>query len=136
MSITLELSDFAMRLVASSPKSLGSFTTVSTTVVGEGKANWLIEDFNGVTRQLPTTSYHASDATIRLFSPQVYIDESTTNSSLFLNSTGIALTLTCGTILCFSLQARSNLPTIFTQKALQKLKSTCTRHVPTTNPIL
>ena len=58
-------------------------------------ATWLIEDFNGITRSLTTTAYYVPEATIRLFSPQVYINENPTNSSLFLDSTGLALTLTC-----------------------------------------
>ena len=134
MSITPELSDFALPPIPSSTKSLGSLTIASTTVAGERKATWLIQDFNRVTRQLVTTAYHVPDATIRLFSPQVYIDENPTNSSLFLDSIEVALTLTCRTILQFSLQAGSNLPIMLTQKALQRSKSTCTPHVPTTNP--
>ena len=56
MSITPELSYFAIIPVPSTTKSLGSLTTAKTTVSGEGKATWLIEDFNGVTRSLTTTA--------------------------------------------------------------------------------
>ena len=69
MSITPKLSDFAITPVPSTTKSLGSLTTAKTTVSGEGKATWLIEDFNGVTRSLTTTAYYVPEATICLFSP-------------------------------------------------------------------
>ena len=136
MSITPELSDFAISLVPSTTKSLGSFTTASTTVSGERKATWLIKDFNRVTRSLTIIAYYVPEATICLFSPQMYINENPTNSSLFLDSTGIALTLTCGTILRFPLQNGSNLPIMLTQQSLHKPKSTCTPHIPICNPII
>ena len=116
MSITPVLSDFAVHPTPSTTKSLGSLTTAKTTISGEGMATWLIKDFNGITRSLSTTAYYVPDATIRLFSPQVYIRENPTNSSLLLDSEGIAMTLTCGTILRFPLQKGSNLPIILTQK--------------------
>ena len=97
MSITPELSDFAIFPVPSSTKSLCSLTTAKTTVSGEGKAARLIEDFNGITRSLTKPAYYVPEATIRLFSPQVYINKNPANSSLFLDSEGVALTLTCGT---------------------------------------
>ena len=75
MLITPKLLDFAIAPVPSTTKSLASLTTAKTTVSGEGKATWLIEDFNGVTRLLTTTAYYVLDAKIRLFSPQVYIEE-------------------------------------------------------------
>ena len=96
----------------------------------------MIEDFNSVTQSLTTTAYYVPDATIRiLFSLQVYIEENPTNSSLFLDSRGIALTLTCGTILRFPLQKGSNLLIMFTQKALNQPKSTCV-HVPILDPVM
>ena len=49
MSITPELTDFAITPIPSTTKSLGSLTTAKTTVAGESKATWMIEDFNGVT---------------------------------------------------------------------------------------
>ena len=101
MSITPELLDFAIAPVPSTTKCLGSLTTAKTTISGEGKATWLIEDFNGVTWSLITTAYYVPGATIKLPSPQVYIEENLTKSSLFLDSKGITLTLTCGTILRF-----------------------------------
>ena len=135
MSITPELSNFAISPVPSITKSFGSLTTAKTTVSGEGMATWLIEDFNGITRSLTTTAYYVPEATIRLFSPQVCINGDPSNSSLFLDSTGVALTLTCGTILRFPLQEGSNLPIMLTQKALNKPKSKCA-HVATPNPII
>ena len=136
MSITPELSDFAVHPTPSTTKSLGSLTTAKTIVSGEGMATWLIEDFNGITRSLSTTAYYVPAATIRLFSPQVYISENPTNSSLLLDSEGIAMTLTCGTILRFPLQKGSNLPIMLTQKALNESTSKCGAHVATSNPII
>ena len=135
MSITPELSDFTMAPVPFTTKSLGSLTTAKTTVSGEGKATWLIEDCNGVIGSLTTTAYYVPDATIRRFSPQVYIEENPTTYSLFLDSKGIALSLTCGTILPVPLQKGSNLPIMLTQKALNQPKSTCV-HVPFVDPLI
>ena len=82
---------------------------------------------------LTTTAYYVPEATIRLFSPQVCINENPTNSSLFLDSTGIALTLTCGNILRFPPQKESNLPIMLTQKALNESTSKCAAHMATPN---
>ena len=95
MCITPVLSNFTSPPVTSANKLLGSLTTASTTGAGKGKATWMINDFHGITQQLITTAYHVHDATIHLFSPQVYIDENPINSSLCSDSTGIALILTC-----------------------------------------
>lgn len=100
----------------------------------KGKARWLIEDFHGITRQLITTAYDVPKATIGLYSPEVYIDENPTTLSLFLDSSGISLTLTCGTIFRFSLQSGNNLSIMLTQKALQK--SCIAPHVLHKNPII
>ena len=99
-------------------------------------ATWLIEDFNGITRSLSTTAYYVPEATIQLFSLQVYINENSTNSSLLLDSKGIAMTLTCGTILRFPLQKGSNLPIMLTQKALNESTSKCGAHIAIPNPIV
>ena len=133
--ITPKLSDFAIAPVPSTTKSLGSLTTVKTTVSGEGQATWFIEDSNEVTWSLTTTTYYVPDATIRLFSLQVYIEENPTNSSLFLDSKGITLNLTCGTVLRYPLQKGSNLPIMLTQKALNQPKATCV-HAPFVDPVI
>ena len=65
----------------------------------------------------------------------MYINENPTNSSLFLDPTGVALTLTCGTFLRFLLQKGTNLPIMLTQEALNKPKSKYAR-VPIRNPII
>ena len=137
MSITSELSDFAVPPVSSTTKSLGSFTTAKTTVSGEVMAPWLIEDFNMITRALATSAFYVPEETIRHFSSKVYINENSTNSSLLLDSRRIALTLTCGNILRFPLQKESNLPMMLTQKALNKSTSKyAAHHVATPNQII
>ena len=88
-----------------------------------------------MTRSITTAAYYVSEAIIRIFPLQVYINENPANSSLFLDSGGVALTLTCGTILRFPLQKGSNLPIMLTQEALNKPKSKCA-HVPICNPII
>ena len=69
ISITPKQLDFAITPVPSTIKSLDSLTTDKTTVSSEGKATWLIEDFNEVTWSLTTTAYYVPNSTIRLFSP-------------------------------------------------------------------
>jgi hypothetical protein len=119
-SITPLLSDFTSAPTTPDTKSLGSLTSASTTVTGQGPIEWKIEDMHGVCRPLPTTAYLVPDATVRLFSPQVYIKENPTTSSLHLDSTGITLTMSCGTTLKFPIQEGSNLPIMLTQDALSQ----------------
>ena len=64
VSITPKLLNFAIAPVPSTTKSLGSLITAKTTISGEDKATWLIEDFNGVTWSLTTTAYYIPDAII------------------------------------------------------------------------
>jgi hypothetical protein len=117
-SITPLLSDFTSTPSSPDTKSLGSLTSASTTVTGQGPIEWNIEDVHGVRRPLPTTAYLVPTATIRLFSPQVYIKENPKTANLYLNASGIKLTMACGTILSFPIQAGSNLPMMLTQEAL------------------
>jgi hypothetical protein len=72
----------------------------TTPVCGEGSVHWKIEDMEGIRRTIITDAYYVPDATIRLFSPQVYIGKDKT-SKLFIDHTGTHFTLKCGTVLCF-----------------------------------
>ena len=123
-SITPLLSDFTSPPTTADTKSLGSLTSASTTVTGQGPIEWKIEDMHGVCRPLPTTAYLVPEATVRLFSPQVYIRENPTTASLYLNSTGITLTMACATQLHFPIQDGSNLPIMLTQDALSQSRLT------------
>ena len=119
-SITPLLSDFTSSPTTADTKSLGSLTSASTTVTGQGPIEWKIEDMNGVCRPLPTTAYLVPEATVRLFSPQIYIKENPHTASLYLNATDITLTMACGTLLKFPIQEGSNLPIMLTRDALSQ----------------
>ena len=62
----------------------------TTTVQGSGKMEWDIEDQLGVRDTVVTNACHVPQADIRLFSPQVCVQEqsgvSTREPSLLLNS--------------------------------------------------
>jgi hypothetical protein len=135
-TITPSLSDFISHPTTSDTKKLGSLTTVETKVSGQGPIEWEIEDVNGVTKKLSTMSYYVPEATIRLFSPQIYFKENPT-AHLTLNVNGIELHMPCGTILKFPTQPGSNLPIMLTRQALQrgrnKFGSNRPHHKPSLN---
>jgi hypothetical protein len=118
-TITPSLSDFTSHPTAADTKSLGSLTTVETKVTGQGPIEWEIEDVNGITKKLATTSYYVPEATIRLFSPQAYFKSNPT-AHLTLNVDGLAIHMPCGTILNFPVQPGSNLPIMLTRQSLQR----------------
>ena len=88
-----------------------------TSVIGQGLVTWTIEDMCGVRRKIQTKAYYVPQASIRLFSPQVYIGDHET-ASLLLDHTGVKFTLKCGTKLTFPLNVHSNLPFMLTTTAL------------------
>ena len=104
----------------------------TTSVHGSGKIEWDIEDQLGKRDTITTTAYHVPKANIRLFSPQVYIQEqsgaSEHESSLLLNSKGITLGLGNGNTLSFPIQAGSTLPIMLTHTAIHPAPSTLPTH--------
>ena len=74
---------------------MGGLTGATTEVLRQGMVNGDIEDVHGLRSPLVTSTYFVSDATIRLFSPQVYINEQfekdQTMCTLTLDPFGIAL---------------------------------------------
>jgi hypothetical protein len=118
-TITPCLADFIASPTKPDIDSLGSLTTVTTKVTGQGPIVWEIEDVNGVIKKLPTNSYYVPEATIRLFSPQEYFKENP-KASLVLNVEGISLHMPCGTVLKFPIQPGSNLPIMLTRQSLHR----------------
>ena len=127
-SITPNLQDFIKDPKPPDTKTMGGLTGATTEVLGQGMINWDIEDVHGHRSLLTTSAYFIPDATIRLFSPQVYINEQyekdKTICTLALDPFGIALTMADGKVLKFPLQKGSNLPMMLTHQALQQNDTT------------
>ena len=117
-SISPEPTDFVDTIEKSDLPALKQVNG-TTPVCGEGKVCWKIEDFNGTRRSITTQAYYVPSATIRLFSPQVYIGNNKT-SCMVLDNSGLQLTLVCGTILYFPINKSNNLPFMLTQTQLDK----------------
>jgi hypothetical protein len=90
----------------------------TTPVCGEGPVHWKIEDIDGIRRTISTDAYYVPDATIRLFSPQVYIGNNKT-SNLLIDHNGTHFTLKCGTVLRFPINKSNNLPFMLTEASLR-----------------
>jgi hypothetical protein len=132
-TITPVLSDFIHAPTSPDTDSLGSLTTVKTKVSGQGPIEWDIEDVNGCLKKLQTISYYVPEATIRLFSPQAYFKDNPL-AHLTLNIDGIALNMTCGTVLNFPIQPGSNLPIMLTKQSLQRGRDNSTFTKPLHKP--
>ena len=119
-SITPVHSDFISTILPSDVPALNNISG-TTSVVGQGMIEWRIQDAKGIVRPIQTTAYYVPKATIRLFSPQVYIKNDTSGTSeMLLQRTGIHLVLSCGTRLFFPINSNSNLPLMLTEAALNK----------------
>jgi len=85
----------------------------TTSVEGSGKMEWDIEDQLGVQDTIVNNAHHVPQANIRLFSPQIHIQEQSGSSnhepSLMLNSKGITLGLGDGNSLSFPVQTSTTL---------------------------
>ena len=115
-SITPTITDFDQSIARSACTSLNQLSG-KTPVIGEGPITWNIEDVEGTRRQIKTHAYYVPTATIRLFSPQTYIGTDN-KAQLLLDSTGISLTLKCGSLMQFPLNKASNLPFMLTETAV------------------
>ena len=119
-SITPVHSDFISTIQPSKVPVLNNISG-TTAVVGQGTIEWNIQDANGIVKPIQTSAYYVPQATIRLFSPQVYINnDKSKTSEMTLNSRGINLVLSCGTRLFFPVNSGSNLPIMLTESALNK----------------
>jgi hypothetical protein len=96
-SITPMHSDFIGTIDPSDVSTLNNISG-TTAVVGQGTIEWNIQDAKGVVKPIQTTAYYIPQATIRLFSPQVYIKQDKSGTSeMTLKKHGVHLILTCGT---------------------------------------
>jgi hypothetical protein len=119
-SITPIHSDFISTIDPSDVPSLNNISG-TTAVVGQGTIEWNIQDAKGIVKPIQTTAYYVPQATIRLFSPQVYIKEDKSEpSKMTLKRDGVNLTLSCGTSLFFPINCGSNLPIMLTESALNR----------------
>jgi hypothetical protein len=116
-SITPIASDFSNGIHKADLQTLKQVNG-TTPVCGEGSVHWKIEDMEGIRRTIITDAYYVPDATIRLFSPQVYIGANKT-SKLLIDHTGTSLTLKCGTVLHFPINKSNNLPFMLTEASLR-----------------
>jgi len=117
-SLTPNATDFTGPL---SKADISGLSQVSgrATVAGSGTVAWNIEDQNGVRRKITTNAYFVPSATVRLFSPQVYIGNNR-KARLLVDHRGASLTLKCGSTLSFPLNKHSKLPFMLTEEILQQ----------------
>jgi hypothetical protein len=119
-SITPVHSDFISSIQPSDVPVLNNISG-TTAVVGQGIIEWNIQDANGIVKPIQTTAYYVPQATIHLFSPQVYIKADDSNTSeMTLTKQGIHLVLSCGARLFFPINCGSNLPVMLTESALNR----------------
>jgi hypothetical protein len=81
----------------------------TTAVEGYGTVEWTIRDLFGTTRTIRTEAYYVPQATIRLFSPQAYFQETNAGQYLMTAQRSV-LTLADGSKLEFPYNPGSNLP--------------------------
>jgi hypothetical protein len=93
-----------------------------TEVVGAGTIRWDIEDVEGVRNKIETFGYFIPTATIRLFSPQVYIEEQhkigNSHCHMRVDATKVTLILGNHTEFKFPIQPGNNLPMMLTHAHL------------------
>jgi hypothetical protein len=83
--------------------------------VGEGEVDWKIQDVFATVRSIRTTVYYVPEASVRLFSPQIYFLK-WKHGSYNMDHAGIRLTLKDGTSLTFPYNSGSSLPLMLTTK--------------------
>jgi hypothetical protein len=121
-SLTPIHSDFIGTIDPSNVPTLNNISG-KTPVVGQGRIEWNIQDVNGVVKPIQTTAYYVPQATIRLFSPQVYIAEDKSNTSeMVLTKDRVSFILACGNRLTFPINRGSNLPIMLIEAALNRGK--------------
>jgi hypothetical protein len=117
-SITPIPSDFVNGVINKADLQSLNQVNGTTPVCGQGQVNWDIEDVDGTQKRINTEAYYVPDAGVRLFSPQVYINNNK-NSSMQIDNAGIRFTLSCGTVLRFPFNPSNNLPFMLTEKSLR-----------------
>ena len=121
-SVTPVLNDFIKPPGVPDTKSMEGLNGNKTEIRGSGTVTWDIEDVNGSRDTLQTHCYFIPSATIRLFSPQVYLAEQHQKGNEHCNMTlthcNITLLLSNYTKLIFPIQAGSKLPMMLTHETL------------------
>jgi hypothetical protein len=113
-SVTPNLQDFIGPIRECSTKELNGLNALIN-VVGEGKVGWKIQDVFGTVRSIKTTAYYVPEASVRLFSPQIYFLK-WKHGSYLMDHAGTRLTLKDGTSLTFPYNSGSSLPLMLTTK--------------------
>jgi hypothetical protein len=85
-------------------------------VLGTGTLTWTVFDVHGVTRSITTRAHYIPEASIRLFSPQVYFNEQGGMSCLTKDK--MLLALKDGTEMEFPYNSGSNIPLMLTKPPL------------------
>ena len=83
--------------------------SASTRIEGVGRVRWSLRDSANKICTIETCAYYIPEASIRLFSPQVYFQENE-GGSLVLTQDGVVFTTANGTPLYFCYQVGNNLP--------------------------
>ena len=96
-------------------KGLSSQTSIS----GIGTVSWVIRDALGTIRRIETEAYFVPDASIRLFSPQKYFQESD-RGHLYVDKDAVTFEIKDGTRLQFPYQDGSCLPMMLTDKHFEE----------------
>ena len=108
LSLTPNRNDFIGPLRPAPMSELNGLSH-TTAVEGVGTVEWTIRDLFGTTRTIRTEAYYVPKATIRLFSPQAYFQESNAGQFLMTSRRSV-LTLADGSKLEFPYNHGSNLP--------------------------
>ncbi len=108
MSITPCRDDFKGKLDPAPITELHGLNSTSK-VCGIGTVCWTVKDIFGVVRTIKTKAYYVPDASIRLFSPQVYF-QSNGSGCLLAHHQRAFLTVQDDTTLEFPYSGGSNLP--------------------------
>ena len=126
-SVTPNLKDFITTPTVPETQSMEGLNGDKTTVVGAAQLRWDIEDVNGVRSDIETFGYFIPTANIRLFSPQVYLQEQhqlgNKHCHMRLNSNEVTLLLADKTELKFPIQPGNNLPIMLTHETLHPTQS-------------
>jgi hypothetical protein len=117
-SLTPVLSDFIGPLEPAPLTEIRGLTS-TTRVVGKGIVEWNICDYWNVPGVIRTMAYYVPDASIRLFSPQLYFQEKDNQGSCVIRGQKTTLTLSDQTVLEFPYNPRSNLPLMLTKESIR-----------------
>jgi hypothetical protein len=117
MSLTPSRDDFIGNLDPSPISELHGLNT-TTPVCGIGTVSWSVKDIFGVVRTIKTRAYYVPDASIRLFSPQTYM-QTVGTGHLLVHAQRTLLQVSDGTELVFPYHHCSNLPYMLTAPQAQ-----------------